>query len=163
MERYRHLLPRAKVVAVAGRMQGVRVGHRVDALLANHIFDDLLLDASVPSTVSSRLFSTMRPDASCSPMFIDTWREVLASSMPPIRQVALELAACIASVRPGVFALNDYASWRHSAPALAPIHQLSRQAMRELWSRLRTRRVSSVRHISGSMQWLTGTTNDGPR
>src|SRR5207249_67068 len=80
VERYRLLLPRATVVPVAERVRDVRVSHRIDALLANHVLDDLLLDALAPPALCTPLFSTMFPDASCSPMFIETWRQVRASS-----------------------------------------------------------------------------------
>lgn len=161
--RYRQLLPRARVAAVAGRMQDVGAGHRVDALVANHVLDDLILDDAVPFAVSSRLFSTMRPDAACSPKFIETWSALLAGARPRVGRVAEAFATCIASVRPGVFAVNHYPSWRHSMPSLEPINRLSLQLIDELQIRLRARRFPCVTRSPASMQWLTGGMTDVPR
>jgi hypothetical protein len=163
VDRYRRLLPQAQVVAMATRVQHLRVSNRIDAVLANHVLDDLLIDAWVPASVSAHLFSTMRPDASCSLMFVETWRQILASSLPSIHELANDVASSIASIRPGLLALNDYPSWRHSAPVLAPIHRVSQEMMKVLASQLRAHGRSCVLRNTGSMQWLTGGSIDAAR
>jgi hypothetical protein len=160
-ERYRQVLPRARVEAVPARMQEVGAGRGVDALLANHVLDDLLLDGSVPSPVSTLLFSTMRPDSACSPLFVETWSSLLARSRPAVRKVAREIEACIAAVRPRVFAFNHYASWRHAAPPLAAIHALGLQTMEAVQGGLGARRIACAIEARGAMRWLTSGAGDG--
>ena len=155
-DRYRELLPDAHVVTVATRVQNLRAPFRIDALLANHVLDDVLLDALIPRSLSARLFSLMKPDAPCAPTFIETWRRILAGALPRPHELAIDVAASIAAMRPGLLAFNDYASWRHGAPMLAPIHRLSREMMFALQSRLRSDGIPCVLRDAGSMRWLTG-------
>lgn len=151
VNRYRELLPSARVVPAAARVQELRAASRIDALLANHVLDDLLLEASTPRRLSARLFSQMRPDAPCSPAYVEAWR----TSLPCAQKLATDIAASIVSLRPGLLAFNDYASWRHAAPALTPIHRLSRQMMEALRSRLFTSGMRCALRDTGSMRWLT--------
>lgn len=163
ISRYRELLPDAHVVTLARRLQDLRETRRIDALLANHVLDDILLDASIPKALSARLFPTMRPDAPCSRTFIETWRSILAGVHAYPLKLATDIATSIASMRPGLLAFNDYASWRHAAPVLAPIHRVSRELMQALQWRLGTHGMPCVLRDNGSMRWLTSPTTDTAR
>lgn len=127
LQRYRRLLPQAEILVVRRPMPDSRIPHRrsIDALLSNHILDDLILNAALPLELSARIFANMRPGASCSQMFIRKWRELLAPSEPLeplIAQVAEDFTNYVAEMQPRLVLLNQYPSWRHNLHGLSSIH-----------------------------------------
>lgn len=130
--RYRYLLPRAEVLVVRrpvpyGTLPRARP---VDALLSNHIFDDLILNAALTPETSAKIFAGMQPGVTCSHTFVRRWHELLAPSgriEQLTLQVAADFTAYVAELRPRLVLLNEYPSWRHDLHGLGAIH---RQALR---------------------------------
>jgi hypothetical protein len=156
--RYASLLPHALVRTVASPVPDVRGidGGRVDALLANHIFDDLVLHASVPHDVSARLFAAMVPQSPCSGDYVRTWQQVLREEErveATIARVAHDLASYVHAVRPRLLAVNHYRSWRQRHPSLAPLHDVGVRTLHALQRHLGARSIPATN--PAPMLWLT--------
>lgn len=135
--RYRRLLPRAEVLSLNDPLPNSTAleGLSIDAVVSNHIFDDLLLNAAVPRTTSLQIFSAMRSDLPCSSLFLDTWTDLL--SKPPrlemlIIQILDDIVKYLDSVQPNLVVLNHYLSWRHSQWGLETIHNYGSRIIQEL-------------------------------
>jgi len=167
---YQRLLPRAAVrsrcqpVPDAGSIEGP-----VAVLLANHLLDDLLLNAYVQAAEGDRIFGAMRPGAGCPERYVEIWLQLIHAPDPLSEiadRVAAELASYVAEVQPACLILNDYPSWQHNRSGLGLIHQVSRRTMRGLQRRLeRVRPVSAhvQRTDSGDMLWLISVIPDNTR
>lgn len=156
--RYASLLPHALVRTVARPVPdacGID-GGPVDALLSNHIFDDLVLHASVPRDVSARLFATMLPDAPCGAEYLRTWQRVLRDEThveETIARVAEGLASYVHAVRPRLLAVNHYRSWRQRHPSLVPLHDVGVRTLHALQRHLGARSIPAT--APAPMLWLT--------
>ncbi len=158
-ERYRSLLPRAEVVVVRRPVPEWRPprGLRVDALVSNHLLDDLILHAALPPRASAGVFSVMRPGAACSRAFVRSWRGLLASPGPlehVITRVAADFALYVAEVRPRLVLLNQYPSWRHDRRGLGPIYTQALRLMRLLSAELGAACVEATAAPQSPVRWL---------
>jgi len=137
VRRYRRLLPHAEVLALAASVPDAAsiAGRSVDLLMANHLLDDLLLNAAVPQRDGAQLFAQMRPGAECSGAFVEIWRRLLHTPKRLdwlVGSVAEDFSHFINAVRPRVMVLNQYPSWRHQSHGLGAIHAHSLRVMRLL-------------------------------
>jgi hypothetical protein len=142
--RYRRLLPRAEVLAVAESVPGATsiAEHPIDLLLANHFLDDLLLNAAVSPGEGARLFSQMRPGAECSGAFVETWRLLFRTPErlnALVGRVAEDFSHFVGALRPGLMVLNHYPSWRHQSCGLDAIHIHSLSVMQLISGMLGTK------------------------
>lgn len=117
-QRYGELLPGVEVLvsedAVPTPTRGVP--RPVDVLAANHILDDLLLDACLSPSEREYMFAEMRPERSCSPTLIRTWRDLVDAPLlleTAAHRVVSHLVEYISRLQPRVVLLNQYSSWRH--------------------------------------------------
>lgn len=151
--------PRGQPMPDAGSIKGP-----VTVLLANHLLDDLLVNAYVQAPEKDRIFGAMRPGAGCPAGYAEIWRELSGSPgrlSEVITQVTAEFAGYVAELQPDCLILNDYPSWQHHRTGLGLVHQVSHRAMRCLHRRLaRTRPVSTQvqRTGSGDIRWLISVT-----
>ena len=163
-ERCRRLLPKAQRIAVLPSMsdEAIRKGPFIDAIVSNHILDDLILNAALEPGMSARIFSRMKPGASCSRSFVRSWRELLT---PPERlekllaEVAENFIHDVARLQPRVVMLNQYPSWRHNQHGLSSIHVHALRLMQLMETILEARTVDVP--VPGSsnktlVRWLIG-------
>lgn len=164
--RYRQLLPHAEVHSLTHPIPDSTVldGQRIDAIVSNHIFDDLLLNIAVPSTTSQQLFSVMRPDAPCPSLFLETWKDLLSKPTRLdmlVTQVIDDFITYLNSVNPKFVAVNHYPSWRHYQSGLAVIDAYSLRIIRELHQRIRNGSITYTNRIGaeqiGPICWLVAT------
>lgn len=165
-ERYRCLLPEAEIILVRRPMPEARIPHKhsVDALLSNHILDDLILNASLPREVGSDVFARMQPGAPCSKMFIRRWSELLVHAellQELTAQVANDFTNWVAEMQPRLVLLNQYPSWRHNLHGLNSIHLQALRLMQLIETSLGAVCIDSTAFSDPSDQslvrWLIGT------
>jgi hypothetical protein len=162
VERYRGLLPRAKVFGSLDPIPHcAALDGSIDGVLSNHIFDDLLFNAAVSGTLSLHMFSEMRPDAPCSPSFIQSWAYLLA--MPHRSQTLAEgvvddFMQYIDSVQPRFVVVNEYLSWRHSQCGLDAIHVHGLHMIQTVQERMGSECIAYTERIGTEQQdgifWL---------
>ena len=134
---YRQWLPQAIVTRVsvsATKRAGLPVG-KIDALAANHLLDDLILQASLPAQISAELFAEMRPGTNCSALFVAQWRALLARPVlleQGCARAMLEFMRHIAVWQPRFVVLNHYPSWRHAQHGLGAIHTHATAVLQQL-------------------------------
>lgn len=163
--RYQRLLPRAEVLAlpVAIPCTASIAMHSIDLLMANHLLDDLLLNAAVPPGEGARLFAQMRPGTPCSGAFAETWSRLLRTPERLdglVGRVAEDFSHFVSAVQPGLVVLNQYPSWRHQRHGLDAIHIHSLRVMRLLAERIGTNgteREDGRYFPEGSVRWLVRT------
>jgi hypothetical protein len=162
-ECYRRRLPRAEVLVVPRPVPDAKilVGRRVDALIANHVLDDLILNAALPPGAGAEIFASMTAGSACSRTFVGAWRGLLARSdelAGLTSRVAESFTKYVAEMRPRLVLLNQYPSWRHDARGLGSIHTHALRLMGLLESGLGATRVDSpVKPESGGscpVSWL---------
>ena len=164
-DRYRDLLPRAEVLVVARPVPVCNgsFGRRVDALLANHILDDLILDAALRPDESAKIFSRMTAGSPCSRAFVAAWHGLLSHSyeLGRVTSRAAEIFTnYVAVTRPRLVLLNQYPSFRHDHRGLGSIHTQALRLMDLLEEGLGAVCMdSAVRQESGGsypVRWLLG-------
>ena len=169
LARYRQLLPAAAVQMVRRAIPAGQIPAppAVEALLANHILDDLILHAALPPLSSQRLFARMKPGADCAPAFIQVWRELFAQPARLERllaQVAQEFTAYVQELQPRLVLLNQYPSWQHGQHGLDSIHAPALRLMQLLEASLgavcRPERGGFGSFSQRSLSWLVGTFHD---
>jgi len=124
--RYRQLLPSATTrvtpVPLADAALGIR---HVQALVSNHVFDDMVLRLATPPAVSAALFGSMTPGTGCTSGFVETWRDVHANPATLTRlidEAAHEFAGCATRIAPRFVVVNQYPSWTQGQRGLEWIH-----------------------------------------
>lgn len=164
-ERYRCLLPEAEITLVRRPMPDAKIPFRrsVDALLSNHILDDLILNASLPPEVGTDIFARMQPGAPCSQMFMRRWRELLvhAELLEELTaQVAEDFTSWVAEMQPRLVLLNQYPSWQHNLHGLNSIHMQALRLMQLIETSLGAVCVDATAFHGSSHQslvrWLIG-------
>jgi hypothetical protein len=162
-ECYRRRLPHAEVQVVPRPVPDGKIpsGRRVDALVANHFLDDLILNAALSPDACTEIFASMTAGSPCSRAFVARWRGLLVRSGELTRltsRVAEQFTNYVAELRPRLVLLNQYRSWRHEARGLGSIHTHALRLMGLLESSLGAARVnSSVGPDSGEsypVSWL---------
>lgn len=159
VRRYRDLVRRAEVRGRPRLPDGPLPGRRVDALLANHAIDDLILDRGA-SGGSEHIFGQMRPGEACSTAFVGAWRQLLHDPYRLERTSASVvdlLVRQVVALRPTWFVANHYPSWRHDAAGLQAIHLAALAAFDDLHRkllRLSERATSVVVSPDGGVRWL---------
>lgn len=141
LQRYCKRLPQAHVTGAAEIDSEAFSAKRVDALVANHLLDDLILNTALSRKQADSTFAAMTPGAECGDSFIAIWRNLLADAdllSATIELAALNFSRVIEQLRPGVVLLNQYPSWRHHRSGLDKIHFHACEVMRALTEKLPT-------------------------
>lgn len=159
---YQRLLPAAQV----------RTSHRavpdadlptegpVDAIIANHVLDDLLMSYFISAPENDRIFGHMRPGVGCPEKFSEIWREILGSSRvlhELVDRVVEDVVHYIDVVQSDRLILNEYLSWHHRCCGLGRIHRVSLWTLGRLKQRLMATGQFSTQLFWDSteaMQWL---------
>jgi hypothetical protein len=169
-ERYGRLLPAAEVLIVRHSISATKIPteRAVEALVSNHILDDLILHAALQPVISERIFGRMKPGVPCSQRFIHLWRDLLAQSErleKLITQVAQEFVDYVQKLQPRLVLLNQYPSWRHNQHDLNSINAQVLRLMQLLETNLgavciNDNNLLGVGH-QHSVRWLVGVLRDG--
>jgi hypothetical protein len=142
-ERYRALLPMADVIGVPARVAEAASWTDIadiDAVVSNHVLDDMLLCAAVGPATRDVLFGGMRPDAPCTSPFVNAWTTLVQDTHRLERArtaVVDELTGFVGAARPRVVAFREYPSWTHQTNGLAFIHAQTERVMADLEVALR--------------------------
>ena len=140
VESYRSLLPRAKIVPLAGDIGTVRdLPERAEGLFMNHVIDDLMLGAALPPGRASALFSEMVPGGPCSPDLRLAWRRLGDDRRlleATSRRVVRELCALVSAIRPRLVVMSHYASWYQRTHGLETADRLAQSVLVQLRDRL---------------------------
>ncbi len=136
--RYARLLPRATIVPIADALgEAIRqVPPYADAMLMNHVLDDLMLDAWLPRTEREAIFAGMRPRALEDAAEPDDaviaardrapthWHALLAHDHE-LRdigvQVERDVVTAIDTLQPRIVGVSQYASWLQQSRGLAAV------------------------------------------
>jgi hypothetical protein len=141
VQQYEKLLPRATIVPCDLPVPDATflAGRSIDLIAANHVLDDLLLNAYLPAQVGSELFAGMRPREESSTAFVQAWHELLstpASFKRLAARVANDLFVYINASQPRLVLLYQYRSGHHVETGLRPIHPHTIRVMRLLRDQL---------------------------
>lgn len=160
--KYQRLLPAAQV----------RTSHRavpdadlpiegpVDAIIANHVLDDLLISHFISAPESDSIFGHMRPGVGCPEKYSEIWREILGAPRTLhelVDRVAEDMVRYVDVVQSDRLILNEYLSWHHRCCGLGRIHWVSLWALARLQQRLMAAGQFSAQLFWDSteaMQWL---------
>jgi hypothetical protein len=163
VEKYRRLLPRAEVIGSLNPIpdSATLQGCRIDGVLSNHVFDDLLFNAAASRTLGPQLFSEMLPDAPCSPLFIRSWERLLAvpqRSSTLVTRVVEDFMQYIDALQPRFIVANEYLSWRHGQCGLEAIHMYGLRMFRAVQQRMGSQCIAYTDRIGSEQQgvvyWL---------
>ncbi|MCK9894010.1 hypothetical protein [Frankia sp. AgB32] len=158
---YCRLLPNARVLTSPVSLPAARglPAEPVDLLAANHVLDDVILNACLPVVDAERVFGAMRAGSVCSDGVVRTWRHLASSPGQvdeAVERMVADFALYLERCRPARFVVNEYPSWRHSSRGLHLVHDVGLRAIRELALRLEPDFRSVVRTCPAlsSMSWL---------
>lgn len=128
--RYRELLPEARIMPIRARLDAAAplLPSGLDAILMNHLLDDLLLDAAIAPRRRAALFGNMHPGAPCTASLRRTWR-VLANDASKLQRVSSAVCADVTTfycrTRPRLLAASQYPSWFHSQNDLSFVNGIT--------------------------------------
>jgi hypothetical protein len=111
----------------------------VEALVSNHVLDDMLLRAAVDGSSREALFGEMQPGAPCTAFFARVWLSLMADRRRLEHlslAVAEEFAQYAVAARPRLIVVNQYPSWTHLRGGLGFIHPQGLRVMHLLEERL---------------------------
>jgi hypothetical protein len=167
---YRRLLPMARLGTSCRAVPDAAelpIAGPIDALVANHVLDDLLLNRYLAGLERDRIFGEMRSAVGCSDRFTQIWRQ-LRGAPETLRELAdrvvEDLTDYVAVLRPARLIVNDYPSWPHRDSGLGFIHDVSRRMLECLEQRLAgSVKLSSQPRSDGAVavRWLVAH-SDGP-
>jgi hypothetical protein len=160
--RYRLLLPDADIVVDPFALSSATTQWgAVDAIVSNHVLDDMLFRLAVPASVSAASFQRMRPGRPCAPQFVDAWHRLRTNATLLERLVAEtadEFARYAEAVGPQLVIVNHYPSWTHGRHGLSSIHEHGLRVLHRLEDRLGAsgfrRRAAAVPFEPRDASWL---------
>ena len=138
--RYRDMLPGVRVVPITAPLAEAAelLPSGVEALLMNHVLDDLVLDAALPLSRRQAVFGNMRYGRSHLPEVRQTWRRLLADRRELgrlTRRVLDELCALLAAKDHRVIGASQYESWILSRQDLGPVNRIAQGLLSQLAER----------------------------
>jgi hypothetical protein len=153
--RYHDLLPQATIVPVDGTLAeaAVRLPGRIDALFMNHVLDDLMLHASLPSERRQALFASMRPGAGCAREVRAAWNAITrdASAVAGAGASVIEdVCAFCAGVQPGLVVISQYRSWFHAHHGLEHVDDVTAPLVERIATRLSAANLGLDVHLRGA-------------
>jgi hypothetical protein len=125
--RYRGLLPRARVELAAIGVEALAIAGPIDALVANHVLDDLIVGLALPSRDRARLFDRFDDRAASIESVRACWSALVAdpARLDAVKSGAVDVVrGAIARLEPRRVVLSQYRSWtleRHGL-AMADAH-----------------------------------------
>ncbi len=137
--RYRTLLPHAAITPIADPIPAAtaRLPGHVDAVLLNHVLDDLLLFASLPHEERDLIFSRMRADDAGAALAVRAWRMLLddPDTLRTLQtQVISDIVELVRQTAPQLIGVSHYESWRQRSHGLGRVDELGVDIMHTLAS-----------------------------
>lgn len=132
---YEKILPNARIIGVnqplASWCRGLPV--QADALLMNHLLDDLILYAALSPGSDKSVFSNMQPEqVSCQAEVYTTWESILNDSAwreQLTLQVLSELHGLLKRLRPALLGMSQYESWFLTQNHLQSVNKYCQQIL----------------------------------
>jgi hypothetical protein len=161
--RYRELLPSARVIPVPLRLRSAAslLPTRLNALLMNHLLDDLVLDAVTPERRRSAIFGNMHQGAPCRPEVRRAWQELAADPAKlaiASGTVVNDICYLCHQTRPNLLGVSQYPSWFQTRSGLGLVDEITapllRQLVRHLPSAAVDRAARLLRYGEKEPRWL---------
>lgn len=136
--RYVELLGKAEIVPVAREVSsaGTLIPERVDALLMNHVLDDMILHAALTPDERSGIYGGLGCyRESVSPLFRETWQRLLADASTQRAlccRILEDLKRLTDKTSPRIFGASQYPSWFLHANGLEMVDRMGAALLREL-------------------------------
>jgi len=116
VQRYETLLPHATIVAVNSttRNSCTVFPGGVEAILMNHVLDDMILYAGLLPAIQQSIFSQIRPGESCLSQVKNTWQALLEDTkyLSEIKdEVLTDLCNLINHADARILGMSQYKSW----------------------------------------------------
>ena len=152
--RYRSLLPGVEIIPIASPLSAAagRLPAGLDALLMNHVLDDLVLSAASAPLQSAAIFSRMHRGAGCHPGFLRVWRGLRAHPERlerAVHSVIGDICHLCFRVQPRLLGASQYQSWFQMHHGLHFVDSLSAPLLGRLRSRLRASGIPSSSRLPG--------------
>lgn len=162
---YRALLPRAEIVEVGAPLgsAGDMLPPDADALVMNHVLDDLVLRLALEPARRARAFSGMRPGLPCADDVRRTWlrlRDDPAAFHTCSSRALAEMVALVRRLRPGLVIVSQYRSWFHRAHGLEFVDRLTAPLLTRLAEALDGTRTSWRDDGDAARRWLIAESDD---
>jgi hypothetical protein len=135
--RYRELLPSANVIALPSKLAsaGRDIPFKLDALLMNHLLDDLMLDAITPEPRCNAIFANMHRGAPCRAEVRSLWQSLAdnADQLSSVSQTVIrDVCALYRHTRPRLLGMNQYPSWYQARNGLGMVDEMSAPLLQQL-------------------------------
>jgi hypothetical protein len=135
--RYRELLPSAHVIPVPSRLRSAASGlpTQLDALLMNHLLDDLVLDAVTPEGQRGAIFGKMHRGSPCRADVRRAWQRL---AVDPVKLAAASQTViddiCFLCLRthPKLIGISQYPSWSQVQGGLEVVDEMAAPLLRQL-------------------------------
>jgi hypothetical protein len=140
-ERYQTLLPNATIIAVNKTVQDActLLPSAVEAVLMNHVLDDMVLHAGLPPAGQQNIFSQTRPGESCLSQVKETWQALLADPQYLLvlkQQVVTDLNKLIDHTDARIIGMSQYKSWFLSQNELEEADMIGNKLLGEMMVQL---------------------------
>jgi hypothetical protein len=160
--RYKQLLPLARIVEIRVSLSAAvhELPVETDAILMNHVIDDLVLSAAIPAEQQKTIFGGMYQNAPYHPDVQRIWNN-LANNAETFKTAAQRVIGDVCSLirhsRPRLLGMSQYRSWSQEKNDLSFVDELTAPILRWLSDQLSDERASptrELRQIQGDPRWL---------
>lgn len=140
-ERYQIILPHATIIAVNKTVQDACtvLPSAVEAVLMNHVLDDMVLHAGLSPARQQNIFSQTRPGESCLSQVKETWQALLEDPQYLLalkQEVVTDLYNLIYHTDARIVGMSQYKSWFLSQNELEEADMIGNKLLGEIISLL---------------------------
>lgn len=138
--RYRQLLPEAEVCPIEVRLSHAHAGlvGQVDAVVMNHVLDDLLIESVLDPARRESVFASMRQGADCPDTVRQLWHTLEHNPVlvdHSSNRVIADICGFVAATRPRRLVISQNESWYHDRDGLAHADLLGARLLNQLRER----------------------------
>ncbi len=139
--RYKTLLPNATIITVNETTQDAcgMLPSGVEAILMNHVLDDMVLHAGLLPTERQNIFSQTRPGESCLSQVKNTWQGLLDDPQYLLElkhEVLTDLCTLVDHTDARIVGMSQYKSWFLSQNELKEADLIGNELLGEIVSQL---------------------------
>lgn len=141
VHRYQTLLPTATIIAVNKPMQDACaiLPRAVEAILMNHVLDDMLLYAGLAPAEQQSIFSQTRPGEPCLSQVKNTWQGLLSNPqyLSELKYIVLnDICSLVDHADARIIGMSQYKSWFLAENELKEADLKGNELLREMVSQL---------------------------
>ena len=172
LHQYRQLMPTATIIGVNKCISDAAtlLPKVVDAILMNHILDDLVLHAALPSNARENVFSQIKPGGPCLHEVKNAWQQLLANPeylASTTQKVLMDLYRLIDHVDANFVGISQYKSLFLQQNELQGADLVGNNLLREISLRFSPTSLKDIELLANVGQraedWLFITTENIPR